>query len=116
MINGIRAFTDPDIAKVKGWIDRQLKSQFKPIQAYTQIYHRDDSKKFSIVTVTSIDKENREAWVRDKEGDRTKRNPITLYPVTPENTAVIERIENKYIIVQTHEEEMEELTKTLKHL
>jgi len=115
MIDGTRAFTDSDIAKVKSWIDRQLKSQFKPIQAYTEVY-RAENKKFSIVTVTSIDRENREAWIRSQDGDRTKRNPITLYPVTPENTAIVNQIENKYLIVQEHEEGINKLKETLKHL
>lgn len=96
----IEMYGNTDLNKVKQYADRFLKSTFIAIKALHDTYDT-----YEEVTITSIDSDEGEAWIRDSKGRRNKVDISRLYAMTPENQTII-------VDMRTIDYDIEKLEKT----
>jgi hypothetical protein len=87
------SYENEDLEKVKDYVDRILKSEFKPFEAFSKRsvgWGQND--KYDKVTITSVDIEDA-VWVKTTKGSRGKVTKGDLVAITPENEATIKHIQ-----------------------
>jgi hypothetical protein len=89
--DGEEIYSKPEIKKIKEYIDKLLKSDFTPIQAYTRENYNYNSDKYEIVTITSVDNEGK-VWVVDKNKSREKKSQDEVFSFSDENSIIIKEI------------------------
>lgn len=94
------AYSNTDIKKVKEYVDRLIKNEFKPIKALGCAYSGNELQE---ITITSIDSQDpKEVWIT-KEGNRSKYKKENCYAFSDENIAKIKQmkeIDNRIVVLQ----------------
>lgn len=84
------AYSSTDIKKVKEYVDKLIKSTFKPVQAFYGCYFPNEIKEITITSLDSADPKS--VWISDKEKHRSKVSKDYCYDLTNENRNRIDAI------------------------
>ncbi len=113
------AYSNTDLERVKDYVDKFLKSGFKPFEAFSTVGW---GEKYRKVLVTSVDVEG-SAWIQEtqdnsnlsKRGSRSKVDKKDLIAITPENEAAIKAIHEIDTQTDKLHKEKQRLEKQLTH-
>ena len=86
-----KAYSNTDIKKVKEYVDKIIKSEFKPIKILLKKYSNDEIVE---ATLSSLDSESKErVWVISAEGNRSKEDKNSCFALTDDNLAKIKQMD-----------------------
>jgi hypothetical protein len=96
------AYSAIDIKKVKEYVDKIIKNEFKPIEALCRIGWCDDTK-IEKITISSLDSQEKDkVWVIDSNGKRSKEDKENLFSLSEDNLNKVKKIKE----IDKHIEEL----------
>lgn len=85
------ACSNPDIKKVKEYVDKLIKNEFKPMKIFLRNPWRNSE--IEEATITSIDSQEKdEVWVVKSGGGRSKENKNICFAFTEDNLTKINQL------------------------